>query len=97
MSKKNIETAINDYVRAESGGNAFPTGWIMVVSLARSDGASAISDDYLTISSEDLPVHNQLGLLDIAQIDIRNLSMLGRLASAMGVIFSSEEEDDEES
>ncbi len=79
MSKKNIEKSINDYVRMESGGKSFPTGWVLVASLAPPNGNTGSVDSYLTLSSEGLPVHTQLGLLELAQTDVKNMSLLGLL------------------
>ena len=77
MSKKNIEKSINDYVRMESNGKSFPTGWVLVASLAPPNGNTGSVDSYLTLSSEGLPVHTQLGLLELAQTDVKNMSLLG--------------------
>jgi hypothetical protein len=77
VSKKNIEKSINDYVRMETGGKSFPTGWVLVASLAPPNGNTGSADSYLTLSSEGLPVHTQLGLLELAQTDVKNMSLLG--------------------
>jgi hypothetical protein len=77
VSKKNIEKSINDYVRMETGGKSFPTGWVLVASLAPPNGKTGSADSYLTLSSEGLPVHTQLGLLELAQTDVKNMSLLG--------------------
>lgn len=94
MSKKSIETAINDYVRSEMKGATFQTGWILCVSLAPPSGDNGVVDSYMTISSEGLPAHTQLGLLQIAEWDMRNMSLMGAMGRTIGMIF--EEEEDEE-
>lgn len=79
MSKKSIENAINDYVRGESKGKSFPTGWVIVASLAPPAGDTGSGDSYLTLSSEGLPVHTQLGLLELAQADVKNMSLISMI------------------
>ena len=96
MSKKSIETAINDYVRSETKGATFQTGWILCVSLAPPTGDNNVSDSYMSVSSEGLPAHTQLGLLKIAEWDMRNMSMLGSLASSMGIILGRDDDEEDE-
>lgn len=97
LSKKNIEKALNDYVRAETEGATFPTGWVMVVSLAPPTGDNTLSDSYLNITSDGLPAHAQMGLLEIAKSDMHNISMLGTISrSILGTIFGGNEENDED-
>ena len=79
MSKKSIENAINDYVRGETKGKSFPTGWVIVASLAPPAGDTGSGDSYLTLSSEGLPVHTQLGLLELAQADVKNMSLISMI------------------
>ena len=94
MSKKSIETAINDYVRSETNGDTFQTGWIICVSLAPGSGEKLPVDSYMTISSDGLPAHTQLGLLKIGEMDLRNLSLLGAMGKVLS--FALEEDDEEE-
>ena len=84
MSKKNVETAINDYVQTQTGGKSFPTGWVRVISLVPPTGDNSRSDSYLTVSSEGLPLHAQMGLMEVAKSDVRNTSMLGMFAKFFG-------------
>jgi hypothetical protein len=79
VSKKSIENAINDYVRGETKGKSFPTGWVIVASLAPPAGDTGSGDSYLTLSSEGLPVHTQLGLLELAQADVKNMSLISMI------------------
>jgi hypothetical protein len=79
VSKKSIENSINDYVRGETKGKSFPTGWVIVASLAPPAGDTGSGDSYLTLSSEGLPVHTQLGLLELAQTDVKNMSLVSMI------------------
>ena len=49
----------------------------------------------MSISSEGLPAHTQLGLLQIAEWDMRNMSMLGAMGRTIGMIFEGDDDDDE--
>jgi hypothetical protein len=84
VNKKTIDRALNDYVRRETNGKSFPTGWVLVASLAPPNGDTGSGDSYLTLSSEGLPVHTQMGLLDMAQSDAKNLSMLSIVSQFLG-------------
>ena len=79
MNKKTIDKALSDYVRKETKGKSFPTGWVVVASLAPPAGNTGQGDSYLTLSSDGLPMHTQMGLLELAQIDGRNMSMLSSI------------------
>lgn len=83
MNKKTIERALSDYVRKETNGKSFPTGWVVVASLAPPSGNTGESDSYLTLSSDGLPVHTMMGLMELAQSDIRNMSMLSILSQSI--------------
>jgi hypothetical protein len=83
VNKKTIERALSDYVRKETNGKSFPTGWVVVASLAPPSGNTGESDSYLTLSSDGLPVHTMMGLMELAQSDIRNMSMLSILSQSI--------------
>jgi len=82
MSKKSIEKAINDYIQTESGGSTFPTGWVIVASLAPAPGSTGRSDSYITLSSDGLPMHTMSGLMQVAQNDARNNAMIAAIHRA---------------
>jgi hypothetical protein len=84
VNKKSIEKALHDYVTKETGGKSFPTGWVLVASLAPPSGDVGAGDSYLTLSSEGLPVHTQMGLLQLAQNDARNMSLLSLITVFFG-------------
>jgi hypothetical protein len=94
VSKKNIETAINDYVRSETKGATFQTGWILCVSLAPPSGDNSAVDSYISISSDGLPSHSQLGLLKIAEWDMRNMSLMGVMGQTIGFIVEDDDDGD---
>lgn len=98
MNKKTIEKALNDYVRRETEGKSFPTGWVLIASLAPPNGDTGRADSYLTLSSEGLPVHTMMGLLDVAQNDARSISMLNIFSQSIRSMFGrGKEGNDEES
>ena len=91
---KIIEQAIDDYVKAGGDGREFVTGWILVGAVASSSLDNIGHNGYITITSEGLPHHAQLGLLQVAQQDKQagaNLSAFYALSDSL-----SEEDWDEE-
>lgn len=97
MSKKNLEKAINDYIRQETDNMTFPTGWVLVASLAPPDGDNSVVDSYLNVTSEGLPAHTQMGLIEMARNDMRNISLLGHAGQLVRGLFArgDDEEDDD--
>ena len=94
MNKKTIDKALNDYVRKETGGKSFPTGWVVVASLAPPSGDTGQSDSYLTLSSDGLPAHTMMGLMELAQTDARNMSMLSILSQAIRNTYGGKNGED---
>jgi hypothetical protein len=94
VNKKTIDRALNDYVRKETEGKSFPTGWVIVASLAPPSGDTGQSDSYLTLSSDGLPVHTMMGLMELAQADARNMSMLSILSHSIKNIFGGKDGED---
>ena len=90
MSVADIDKAIDDYVKASMDG-AFPTGWILVASVSSIEHDKLSSDGYTTITSDGLPHHVQLGLLQVAQFDKQSMSMIASLTS---LTSGYDEEDD---
>jgi hypothetical protein len=90
MSVGDIDKAIDDYVKASMDG-AFPTGWILVASVSSIEHDKLSSDGYTTITSDGLPHHVQLGLLQVAQFDKQSMSMIASLTS---LTSGYDEEDD---
>ena len=94
MNKKTIDRALSDYVRKETQAKSFPTGWVLVASLAPPSGDVGAGDSYLTLSSDGLPVHTMMGLLELAQADTRNISMLSIISSSIQQIFGKGDNSD---
>jgi hypothetical protein len=84
-----IDEAVDAHVK-ESMDGAFPTGWILVASVSSIQHDKLSSDGYTTITSDGLPHHVQLGLLQVAQFDKQSMSMIASLSSMV-----SGDEDDE--
>lgn len=83
---KIIEQAIDDYVKAGGDGREFVTGWILVGAVASSSLDNIGHNGYITITSEGLPHHAQLGLLAVAQQDKQagaNLSAFYALSESL--------------
>jgi hypothetical protein len=89
MSVAGIDKAIDEYVKASMDG-AFPTGWILIASVSSIQHDKFSSDGYTTITSEGLPHHVQLGLLQVAQFDKQSMSMIASLSS----MVAGDEEDE---
>ena len=95
MSKKNLEKAINDYIRQLTEGETFPTGWMLVASLAPPNGDNTIVDSYVNVTSDGLPAHTQMGLIEMARNDMRNVSLMGHTGQLLRGIFGGNDEEDE--
>ena len=83
---KHIEQAIDNYVKAGGEGGEFVTGWILVGAVASSSLDNIGHNGYITITSEGLPHHAQLGLLAVAQQDKQagaNLSAFYALSNSL--------------
>jgi hypothetical protein len=93
LNKKSIEKALHDYVTKETSGKSFPTGWVLVASLAPPSGDTGRGDSYLTLSSDGLPLHTMMGLMELAQNDARNMSMLSLISMSINQIFGKESDD----
>lgn len=94
MNKKTIDKALNDYVRKETEGKSFATGWVLVASLAPPNGDTGRADSYLTLSSDGLPIHTQMGLMELAMSDAKNMSMLSMLSQSILHIFRGDGKED---
>ena len=77
-----IEEAINAHIKMQKGNGSIVTGWIMIASV--SDSRRAASDGYVLQASEALSHHGQVGLLQTAVDDKRNLGLLATIKAVMG-------------
>jgi hypothetical protein len=96
VNKKTIDKALSDYIRRETEGKSFPTGWVLVASLAPPNGDTGRSDSYITLSSDGLPVHTQMGLMELAQADMKNLSMLSIIGQSIKQLFGGKIDGEED-
>lgn len=94
MSKKELEQAVNNYAKNLTKGETFPTGWVVVASLAPGED-SGNADSYLTITSDGLPLHTQIGLMQIAQNDTRNAMMVSLVSGMVANMLGDEDDEDE--
>lgn len=90
---KNIEEALDGYVKEGMDG-AFVTGWILVASVSSPSHDIGESDGYVTVTSEGLPHHAQVGLLQVAQNDKQSMSVLASLGGMLNDIYGEEEEEE---
>ena len=76
-----IDDAINNHVKTNRTKSSIVTGWIVIASV--SDVENADRDGYIMQSSQSLPHHTQLGLLNLALEDKKNMSMLATIKGLM--------------
>jgi hypothetical protein len=92
-STRNIDDALDEYVKNGMEG-AFITGWITVASISSPEHDAGLRDGYITITSDGLQHHAQLGLLQVAQQDKQSVSMVASLGSLLSEMYDDGEEDD---
>lgn len=91
-----LDNAIDAHIKGTNEDGVFVTGWILVTSLSSPSHDATASDGYVTYTSDGLPHHAQIGLLQMAVDDRRNAGILGTLALAMGQAFDDDDEEDED-
>lgn len=77
-----IDDAINGHVKTNRSKGSVVTGWIVIASI--SDVESVDRDGYILQASPSLPHHTQVGLLNMALDDKRNISLLSTIKALMG-------------
>jgi hypothetical protein len=77
-----IDDAINTHVKTNRTKSSIVTGWIVIASV--SDVENSERDGYIMQSSQSLPHHTQVGLLNMALDDKRNIGILSTIRSFMG-------------
>lgn len=90
MSTKNIDNAVSEYVKANADDNSFITGWVAVVSVSSLQHDTENTDGYITVASDGLSHHVQIGLLDVAIADKKNNMLISTLHS----FFVGNEDED---
>lgn len=91
---KVIDKALDEYIKSSSE-TAFVTGWIMVASLSSPEHDTGMADGYVTITSDGLPHHVQLGLLQVSQQDKQSMAMIAALSGILGQSDEDEEWDED--
>jgi len=82
--KNGIEKSIDDYLKAGGDGASFATGWVLVVSMSSPAYSQDDGDGYVTIASDGLPHHVQVGLMSVAIEDKRNIGLISTVRSYLG-------------
>ena len=90
---KGIEDAVDEYVKDGMDG-AFVTGWVLVASVSSPEHDIGSSDGYVTVSSDGLPHHVQIGLLQVAQNDKQSMSVIASLGGMLNSLYDDEEDDE---
>lgn len=93
---KDIEKAIDNYVKAGGDGREFVTGWILVGAVASSSLDNIGHNGYITVTSEGLPHHAQLGLLQVAQQDKQANVMASMLYQIGDALLDDDDEWEDE-
>lgn len=84
VSRKNLDESINDYVRKSNRNAPLVTGWVVVASLAPPSGNTGTVDTYVTITSDGLPIHSQLGMLEVSIADTKNMGFISLMSQFLG-------------
>jgi len=77
-----IDDAINKHIKSNRTRTSIVTSWIVIASV--SDIENEDRDGYIMQASERLPHHTQLGLLNMALEDKKNMSMIATIKGLMG-------------
>lgn len=77
-----IDQSISDHIKSNRTRTSIVTGWIVIASI--SDIENEDRDGYILQASDRLPHHTQLGLLNMALEDKKNMSMLATIKGLMG-------------
>lgn len=96
LDVKDIEKAIDDYVKAGGDGREFVTGWILVGAVASSSLDNIGHNGYITVTSEGLPHHAQLGLLAVAQQDKQANATASSLFQISEAVMGDDDWEEEE-
>lgn len=87
---RGIDEAIDGYIK-EGAEGSFVTGWMTIVSISSPSHDIGSSDGYVTISSDGMPHHAQLGLLKVAMDDKQAQALVSTISSILS--FGEDEEE----
>jgi hypothetical protein len=76
-----IDDAVSNHIKSNRTRTSIVTGWIVIASV--SDIENEDRDGYIMQASERLPHHTQLGLLNMALEDKKNMSMIATIRGLM--------------
>ena len=88
-----LNDAMSKYVNDDEN-NFIVTGWLTVMSVSSINDLDGSNDGYLVVSSDGLPHHTQIGLLEVASNDIRNTALIATISSALSSIIDDDEDGD---
>lgn len=80
-ARRNLDNAITEYIKWASGGESFTTGWVVSVATSSLADDVANSDSYVTVASQGLPHHSQIGLLNVSIEERNTIGFLGIMSS----------------
>lgn len=89
---RKIDEALDAYVKDNGAPDVFATGWIIVASVSSPGHEIGNQDGYVTVTSDGLPHHVAIGLLNTSLDDKRNTLMLSALSNFL--TLSDEDEID---
>jgi hypothetical protein len=76
-----IDDAVTNHVKTNRTKSSIVTGWIVIASI--SDIENSERDGYIMQASPSLPHHTQVGLLNMALDDKKNLGVIATIRSMM--------------
>jgi len=79
---KELDQAITNHVQVHKGSGRVITGWMVLASVADSENLER--DNYVMQSSPALAHHSQVGMLQVALDDKRNIGLIATLGAMMG-------------
>ena len=93
---KAIEKAIEDYVKDGTDESEFTTGWIVIAAVSSSALDKIDHNGYVSITSDGLPHHAQLGLLAMAMQDKQAGATVSSFYQVGAEILNEDEWEDED-
>jgi hypothetical protein len=77
-----LDEAISAHIRENRSGNGLLTGWMVIASV--SDSNTIDRDGYIMQASPGMSHQAQLGLLNMALDDKKNISLIATIRALMG-------------
>ena len=88
---KGLDDAVDAHLKEATGEAVFTTGWVLITSVSSVEHDSENTDGYMTFTSEGLPHHSHIGLLQVALDDRKNISLL----SMFGNLFAAGQDEED--